>query len=82
MNKEKDLLRITISKSKSKYFETAINLMKRFDNFEFEDNKYSIKVTSDMEYLEHRDDIENIFFLIKNWKNKEIYLEGSYTKNI
>ena len=22
-----------------------------------------------------RDDIENIFFLIKNWKNKEIYLE-------
>ena len=28
--------------------------MKRFDNFEFEDNKYSIKVTSDMEYLEHR----------------------------
>ncbi|MDQ6241122.1 hypothetical protein NME77_09450, partial [Staphylococcus epidermidis] len=56
LNKEKDLLRITISKSKSKYFETAINLMKRFDNFEFEDNKYSIKVTSDMEYLEHRDD--------------------------
>lgn len=81
LNKEKDLLRITISKSKSKYFETAINLMKRFDNFQFEDNKYSIKVTSDMEYLEHRDDIENIFFLIKNWKNKEIYLEGkSYQK--
>ncbi|HDH0924363.1 TPA: hypothetical protein PIK84_002314, partial [Staphylococcus aureus] len=80
LNKEKDLLRITISKSKSKYFETAINLMKRFDNFEFEDNKYSIKVTSDMEYLEHRDDIENIFFLIKNWKNKEIYLEGKIYK--
>ena len=56
--------------------------MKRFDNFQFEDNKYSIKVTSDMEYLEHRDDIENIFFLIKNWKNKEIYLEGNHTKNI
>lgn len=80
LNKEKNLLRITISKSKSKYFETAINLMKRFDNFEFEDNKYSIKVTSDMEYLEHRDDIENIFFLIKNWKNKEIYLEGKIYK--
>ncbi|OHQ28951.1 MULTISPECIES: hypothetical protein [Staphylococcus] len=76
LNKEKDLLRITISKSKSKYFETAINLMKRFDNFEFEDNKYSIKVTSDMEYLEHRYDIEELFFLIKNWKKKSIYLEG------
>lgn len=80
LNKEKDLLRIKISKSKSKYFETVINLMKRFDNFEFEDNKYSIKVTSDIEYLEHRDDIEIIFFLIKNWKNKEIYLEGKIYK--
>lgn len=76
LNKKKDLLRITISKSKPKYFETAINLMKRFDNFEFERNKYSIKVTSDLEYLEHRYDIEELFFLIKNWKNKSIYLEG------
>lgn len=83
LNKEKDLLRITISKSKSKYFETAINLMKRFDNFEFEDNKYSIKVTSDLEYLEHRYDIEELFFLIKNWKNKSIYLEGKlYEKRL
>lgn len=83
LNKEKDLLRITISKSKSKYFETAINLMKRFDNFEFEDNKYSIKVTNDLEYLEHRYDIEELFFLIKNWKNKSIYLEGKlYEKRL
>lgn len=83
LNKEKDLLRITISKSKSKYFETAINLMKRFDNFEFESNKYSIKVTSDLEYLEHRYDIEELFFLIKNWKNKSIYLEGKlYEKRL
>ncbi|PNZ25316.1 phage protein [Staphylococcus petrasii] len=78
----REVLKIILKPSKSKNFQKVIALMQQFTSFRHTGGQFSIKVSNDMEYLEHKLTIEEIIKLIKNWKNKEVYIEGKLVTKI
>ncbi|MFC0137371.1 hypothetical protein CD127_09980 [Staphylococcus petrasii] len=78
----RDVLKIILKPSKAKNFQKVIALMQQFASFRHADGQFSIEVSNDMEYLEHKFTIEEIIQLIKNWKNKEVYIENELATKI
>lgn len=68
------IFKVLVKKSKSKNFDAAINIMKKFEQFELKDNQYSITVDNKFEYIEKYRYIDQLFYLVRNWKDTEIYL--------
>ncbi|WP_226386344.1 hypothetical protein [Staphylococcus sp. Marseille-Q1834] len=78
----RDVLKIILKPSKSKNFQKVIGLMQQLASFKQTEGQFSIEVCDDMEYLEHKLIIEEIINLIKNWKDKEVYIEGQLVTKI
>lgn len=78
----REVLKIILKSSKSKNFKKVTGLMQQFASFKHIDGQYIIEVSNDMEYFEHKLAIEQIIKIIKNWKNKEVYIENELATKI
>ncbi|HCT0517493.1 TPA: hypothetical protein K8055_002340, partial [Staphylococcus pseudintermedius] len=65
-----------IKQSNSKKFNKAINIMKMFKHYKYNNGVYSIKVYDLFEYIERYQYIDELFYIIKNWKSSKVYLKG------